>query len=63
MPVARGTYQPTSVRMAEEGCIYIFNAKERLAKGDAALKKIGSFSMNMRTLPPLVDRAFKTYTK
>lgn len=59
IPVAGGRYHPTSVMFAEKGSIYVSSSKEELAgPAAAARKKIGSFSVDLPTLPPMVDRNF-----
>ncbi|CAM9257499.1 unnamed protein product [Hapterophycus canaliculatus] len=59
IPVTNGRYHPTSVMFAERGSIYVARSKEELVGAAAAArKKIGSFSVDLPTLPPMVDRTF-----
>jgi len=44
---------------AERGSIYVAGSKEELVgPAAAARKRIGSFSVDLPMMPPLVDRAF-----
>lgn len=59
IPVVGGRYHPTSVMFAEKGSIYVAGSKEELVEPAAtARKKIGSFSVDLPTLTPMVDRNF-----
>eukprot|EP00752_Nemacystus_decipiens_P001953 g1880.t1 len=59
IPVAGGRYHPTSVMFAEKGSILVASSKEELVGPAAASrKKIGSFSVDLPTLSPMVDRNF-----
>lgn len=59
IPVAEGRYHPTAVMFAEKGSIYVASRKEELVgPAAAARKKIGSFSVDLPTMPPMVDRNF-----
>lgn len=59
IPVAGGRYHPTSIMFAEKGSIYVANSKDELVGPAAARrKKIGSFSVDLPTLGPMVDRNF-----
>ena len=57
--MAGGRYHPTSVMFAERGGIFVASSKEELVgPAAAARKRIGSFSVDLPTLPPMVDRNF-----
>ncbi|CAN0120743.1 unnamed protein product [Ectocarpus sp. 12 AP-2014] len=59
IPISNGRYHPSSIMFAQKGTIYVANAKEQLVGPAAATrKKIGSFSVDLPTLEPMVDRTF-----
>lgn len=67
--VTRGRFQPTSVRFAPEGAIYLIDRKAKSKGKDAkdtgrkAKMKIGTFRVDMKTLPPIIDRAFTSFNR
>lgn len=59
IPVTRGRYHPSAIMFAPEGSIYVARSKQELVGAAAsARKKIGTFAVDLPTLPPIVDRAF-----
>ncbi|CAM9930756.1 unnamed protein product [Ascophyllum nodosum] len=59
IPVTRGRYHPSAIMFAEEGKIFVARAKEELTGAAAAARKnIGTFKVDLATLPPIVDRTF-----
>lgn len=57
--MTKGRYHPTSIQFAGEGSIFVAGSKEELVgTAAAARKKIGTFSVDLKTLPPMIDRTF-----
>ena len=57
--MAQGRYHPTAIQFAGEGSIFVAASKEELVGvAAAARKKIGTFSVDLKTLPPMIDRTF-----
>ena len=59
--MAEGRYHANSIQFADEGSIFVAASKEELVgAAGAARKKIGTFSVDLKTLPPMIDRTFTT---
>lgn len=63
--MSRGKYHPTAVRLAKEGTIYVWRQRDEVDEEEVygvppvSRKKVGTFYIDLKTLSPMVDRAFK----
>lgn len=59
IPVGRGRFHPSAIRFGQQGNIFVAKSKEDLIGAAAyARKRVGTFKVSLKTVAPLVDRAY-----